>query len=304
MNAFDRRDLEVALRYNLPSFIQRSFQTVVPAAEYLDNWHIDAMAWHLQQCLDGRIKRLIITVPPRNLKSICASVAFPAWVLGRDPTRRIICASYANDLTAKHARDCRAVMESPWYRSLFPRTRLNPKKSAELEFETTRQGYRYGTSTGGALTGRGGNFLIIDDPIKPADAMSVLRREFVKQWFDITVYSRLDSKKDDVIIILMQRVHVDDLVGHILEKDAGWVHLDLPAIADAPQAVPIVARSARYCIRNANRWRSSIRSRPRWAARPFRRSTSSARCRSKATWSNGRGSGSTPIRRRMITTAG
>ncbi|MCH9000184.1 MAG: phage terminase large subunit [Proteobacteria bacterium] len=239
MNAFDRRDLEVALRYNLPSFIQRSFQTVVPAAEYLDNWHIDAMAWHLQQCLDGRIKRLIITVPPRNLKSICASVAFPAWVLGRDPTRRIICASYANDLTAKHARDCRAVMESPWYRSLFPRTRLNPKKCAELEFETTRQGYRYGTSTGGALTGRGGNFLIIDDPIKPADAMSVLRREFVKQWFDITVYSRLDSKKDDVIIILMQRVHVDDLVGHILEKDAGWVHLDLPAIADAPQAVPI-----------------------------------------------------------------
>ncbi len=239
MNEFDRRDLEVVLRHDLVSFIQRSFQTIVPAAEYQQNWHIDAIAWHLRQCVDGGIKRLIITVPPRNLKSICASVAFPAWVLGRDPTRRIICASYANELTAKHARDCRMVMESDWYRSVFPRTRFNPKKSAELEFETTRQGYRYGTSLGGALTGRGGNFVIIDDPIKPADAMSDVRRETVKQWFDGTLYSRLDSKKDDVIIIVMQRVHVDDLVGHVLDKDASWVHLDLPAIADAAQSIPI-----------------------------------------------------------------
>jgi predicted phage terminase large subunit-like protein len=239
MNEFNRHDLEAVLRYDLASFIQRSFQTIVPAADYQDNWHIDAIAWHLRQCLDGEIKRLIITLPPRNLKSICASVAFPAWVLGRDPTRRVICASYANELNAKHARDCRTVMESAWYRSVFPGTRLNPKKSAELEFETTQQGYRYGTSLGGALTGRGGNFVIVDDPIKPGDAMSDVRRESVKQWFDSTLYSRLDSKKDDVIIIVMQRVHVDDLVGHLLEKEAGWVHLDLPAIADAAQAVPI-----------------------------------------------------------------
>jgi len=239
MNECNRHDLDAVLRNDLASFIQRSFQTIVPAAEYQDNWHIEAIAWHLQQCLDGQIKRLIITLPPRNLKSICASVAFPAFVLGRDPTRRIICASYANELTAKHARDCRTVMESAWYRSVFPRTRLNPKKSAELDFETTRQGYRYGTSLGGALTGRGGNFVIVDDPIKPGDALSDVKRESVKQWFDGTLYSRLDSKKDDVIIIVMQRVHVDDLVGHLLEKDAGRVHLDLPAIADAAQAVPI-----------------------------------------------------------------
>ena len=239
MNGVDRRDLEVVLRNDLASFIQRSFQTVVPAADYQDNWHIDAIAWRLRQCFDGSIKRLIITLPPRNLKSICASVAFPAWVLGRDPSRRIICASYANELTAKHARDCKAVMESAWYRSVFPGTRLNPKKSAELEFETTRKGYRYGTSLGGALTGRGGNFVIVDDPIKPGDAMSDVKRESVKQWFDGTLYTRLDSKQDDVIIIVMQRVHVDDLVGHLLDKNAGWVHLDLPAIADADQAVPI-----------------------------------------------------------------
>ena len=239
MKPDDRQLLHAALRFDLPSFIQRSFQTVAPGVGYLDNWHIPAIAYHLDQCLHGDIKRLIITLPPRNLKSICASVAFPAYVLGHDPTRRIICASYANELTSKHARDCRAVMESSWYREVFPKARLNPKKRAELEFETIRQGYRYGTSIEGALTGRGGNFLIVDDPIKPADAMSEPIRKKVKEWFDGTLYSRLDSKKDDVIIIVMQRVHVDDLVGHLLEKGGDWVHLDLPAIADQVHLIPI-----------------------------------------------------------------
>jgi predicted phage terminase large subunit-like protein len=167
-------------------------------------------------------------------------------MLGRDPTVRIICASYANELTSKHARDCRAVMGSEWYRSLFPQTRLNPKKSAELEFETTRQGFRYGTSLGGALTGRGGNFLIIDDPIKPADAMSEVRRKQVKEWFDGTLLSRLDSKRNDVIVIVMQRVHVDDLVGHVLEKGSDWVHLDLPAIALEDGIIPIGPESVHH----------------------------------------------------------
>ena len=85
----------------------------------------------------GEIKRLIILMPPRNLKSICASVAFPAWLLGRDPTRKIICVSYTTELAAKHARDCRAVMNAAWYQSLFPSTRIDPAKSAETEFMTT-----------------------------------------------------------------------------------------------------------------------------------------------------------------------
>lgn len=179
MTGINRTDLEAVLRYDLVSFIQRVFQTVDSAPTYMHNWHIEAIAWHLQQCFNGRIKRLIITMPPRNLKSICASVAYPAWILGRDPSRRIICASYAHELTEKHARDCRSIMESNWYKSTFPRTRLNPKKSAVTEFQTTRHGFRYGTSLGGALTGRGGNFIIIDDPIKSADAMSDVKRESV-----------------------------------------------------------------------------------------------------------------------------
>ena len=177
------------------------------------------------------IKRLIITLPPRSLKSICASVAFPAWALGHDPTLKIICASYAQDLAGKHARDSRTLMSAPFYRSCFPRTRLNPSKLAEEEFETTAGGYRLSTSVGGTLTGRGGGILILDDAIKPQDANSTLRRQSANQWYDSTFYSRLDNKKHDVIIIVAQRVHVDDIVAHVSDKER-WVHISLPAIAE------------------------------------------------------------------------
>ena len=97
---YSRRDLDTVLRNDLASFIQYTAQTVSPGERYRDNWHIACVAWHLEQCLKGNIKRLIITLPPRHLKSICASVAFPAWALGRDPTRKFICVSYSHDLAA------------------------------------------------------------------------------------------------------------------------------------------------------------------------------------------------------------
>src|SRR6185503_3871556 len=128
----------------------------------------------------GETKRLIITVPPRSLKSICASVAFPAFVLGHDPSRRIICVSYSEILARKHANDFRAVMRSPVYQHLFPQTRISQTKDTELEVMTTERGYRYATSVGGTLTGRGGNLLVVDDPMKPQDAQSVLARDNIK----------------------------------------------------------------------------------------------------------------------------
>jgi predicted phage terminase large subunit-like protein len=238
MSNLDRRDLEIVLRHDLVSFIQRSFQTVAPAQVYRHNWHIEAIAWHLERCLAGDIKRLIITVPPRHLKSICASVAVPAWALGRDPALRIIAASYSAGLARKHAVDCRAVMEADWYHRTFPRTHIHPDKNTELEVMTTHQGFRLATSVGGTLTGRGGNLILIDDPMKPEEAMSESSREAAKRWYDGTLYSRLDDKAEDSIVIIMQRLHVDDLVGHVLEQEP-WVHLDLPAIAEAPQRVQV-----------------------------------------------------------------
>jgi predicted phage terminase large subunit-like protein len=239
VNAGDRAILEAVLRNDLTAFTQRCFQTIVPGQRFLPNWHIEAIAHELERIRRREIRRLIVTLPPRNLKSICASVAFPAFVLGHDPAVRIVCASYSQDLTAKHARDCRVVMESAWYRQVFPRTRIDPRKNTEAEFETTARGYRLGTSVGGTLTGRGGNLIIIDDPLKPAEAMSETKRAAVSEWYDTTLSSRLDSKTGDAIVLIMQRLHVDDLVGHVLEKGPAWTHLNLPAIADSPQDVEL-----------------------------------------------------------------
>ena len=130
---------------------------MAPGQQFLPNWHLEAIAYHLTLCMTGQIRRLIISIPPRNLKSICASVAFPAFVLGHHPSARIIGASYSQELAAKHARDCRAVMEAPWYQAIFAAARLDRRKMSEAEFATTAKGYRLATSVGGTLTGRGGN---------------------------------------------------------------------------------------------------------------------------------------------------
>ena len=123
MTIYSQEVLNALLRSRFPEFTKKSFQVVSPSDTLLWNWHLDVITDYLERCARGEIKRLIITVPPRSLKSICASVAFPAWVLGQDPSRRIVCASYSGDLSSKLARDCRAVMETPWSRQLFPHTR-------------------------------------------------------------------------------------------------------------------------------------------------------------------------------------
>ncbi len=230
--------LDALLREDFPSFVQKSFCTVASGQTYQHIWHIEVLAWHLVQIYRGDLKRLIITLPPRHLKSICCSVAYPAWILGHDPTHRIVTVSHSADLAAKHARDCRLIMSSPWYRRIFLKTRIDPKKNTELEFLTTRQGYRFSTSVGGPLTGRGGNLIILDDPLKADDALSDAKRDAVNEFFDAALYSRLDNKAQDRIVLIMQRLHVDDLVGHVLEQE-DWVHVNIPAIAEENQRLQI-----------------------------------------------------------------
>jgi len=226
------------LRSDLYSFIRAVFPIVSPGAAFVPNWHLEAIAYQLTRVLRGEVQRLIITVPPRSLKSICASVAFPAYILGHDPRRRIICVSYAEGLARKHATDCRAVMRSTLYSRLFSHTRISSTKDTELEFATTRGGNRLATSVGGTLTGRGGNLIVIDDPMKPQDAASELSRESTKQWYANTLLTRLDNKTKDAIVVVMQRLHVDDLVGHLLEQER-WEHLNLPAIAQCEQSIAL-----------------------------------------------------------------
>ena len=182
------------LRNDLSLFIHRTFKTVNPGERYLANWHIDAIAYHIEQCLKGDIKRLVITLPPRSLKSIITSVALPAYALGKDPSLQIVCASYSQNLANKHARDNLAVMQSDWYQRCFPKTRLHPKKQSESEFMTTRHGMRFSTSVGGTLTGRGGSLIIIDDPAKADEALSDTTRQNCIDWYRNTLSSRLNNK--------------------------------------------------------------------------------------------------------------
>jgi predicted phage terminase large subunit-like protein len=217
---------------------EQSFGTLNPGQRYSDNYHVEAMAYRLEQCFAGKLKRLIITIPPRHLKSQLVSVVFPAWVLGRDPTRRIIHVTYAGPLSDDLTRQTRMLVETPWYSATFPL--LTFKSSTGCELVTTKGGYRYGTSTGGTLTGRGGNIIIIDDPLRADDDTSARAREDVIEWYRTSLVTRLDNPQDGVIIIVMQRLHELDLVGYLLETEPGqWTHLNLPAIADADELIPI-----------------------------------------------------------------
>ena len=155
---------------------------------------------------EGRTRRLIISVPPRHLKSHLASVAFPAWCLGHDPSVQIVCASYAQDLADKLSRDCRRIVASDRYQRLFP-TRLSPRHQAVPEFETTAQGCRIATSVGGVLTGRGADIIIIDDLLKPEEALSQAQRQAVNEWYDHTLYSRLNDKLTGAIVLITHRPH-------------------------------------------------------------------------------------------------
>jgi predicted phage terminase large subunit-like protein len=220
--------LAALLRTELRYFVWKCFETIAPGERYDRNLVIDAIVYKLLQVRDGEISRLLINTPPRSLKSICTSVSYVAWLLGHDPTRRIIVASYSNELAAELHRQFRMVIDAAWYRALFPAMR--PAKDTDTELVTTAGGGRYATSVGGTLTGRGADLIVVDEPLKFEEAMSDVARNRVIDWFGGTLISRLNDKERDAIIVVMQRLHEDDLAGHLL-RQGKWCHLDLPAIA-------------------------------------------------------------------------
>lgn len=249
MTSHDRELLNAVLRNDFETFIQSCFETVNPGEQFEYNWHIAAIAHVLEQVRLGKITRLIINLPPRYLKSVIVSVAFPAFVLGHDPSRKIIAISYGNDLSLKFARDFRSVVTSRRYRCAFPQMRI--ARSVDDELETSGGGFRRATSVSGTLTGIGGNLIIIDDPQKALDAQSEARRESLNQWPANTLLSRLDNKKTDAIVLVQQRVHDNDLSGNFMQNSNGWYVLSLPAIAEADERIPI--GKGRYYLRKAGK---------------------------------------------------
>jgi hypothetical protein len=226
------------LRRDLAAFIRRAFCELNPQTRFQTAPYIELLAARLEDCRNGKIRRLIVNLPPRSLKSHSCSIAFVAWLLGHSPTIQIIAASYGQDLADKFARDTRTLMESDWYRALFA-TRLSARRAVS-DFTTTAGGTRMATSVGGVLTGRGADLIVIDDPLKPDEALSEVGRNSVNDWYDNTLLSRLNNKSTGCIIIVMQRLHQDDLVGHVLPQD-DWTVLSFPAIAEEGEQVPYIS---------------------------------------------------------------
>src|SRR5215470_12298454 len=168
--------------------------------------------------------------PDQNLSDLAVRAATSYRTKRTSVTIFALESSYGQELSDKLARDCRALMMSAFYKALFE-TRISADRNAVAEFETTDGGYRLSTSVGGVVTGRGADLIIVDDPMKADDALSDARRQSVNAWYDNTLRSRLNRQDEGAIIVVMQRLHADDLVAHLQETEH-WDLVLLPLIAE------------------------------------------------------------------------
>lgn len=230
--------LAAGLRQEFPLFLMRVFGDLhADAPPLVLAWYLKAICHSLVDACERPGARLVITVPPRHLKSVAASVALPAFLLGRDPSLRIMVATYSQDLARLHATHCRTIMQSAWYLKLFPGTRIADDGNRMLEIVTTKGGGRKAVSVGGSVTGHGADIVVVDDCLKADDARSEAKREEAKAWFTGTLATRLNSPGGGAIISISQRLHEYDLPALLLEK--GYEHLCLPAIAEKDEKIAI-----------------------------------------------------------------
>ena len=230
----DRADCEDSLY----KFLKNSWK-YIDSSEFTEGWPIEAVAEHLQAVADGEIKRLIVNIPPRCAKSSLTSVAFPAWVWLQPPQWnsptsgagvQFLHASYAQQLSLRDSVKCRRLIESPWYQRLWSdRFKLTGDQNTKTRFDNDRSGSRLSTSVGSALTGEGGNIIVVDDPNAAQEAFSEATIHSTIEWWDSALSTRLNDPKTGAFIVIQQRLGEEDLTGHIMSKDVGdWTHLCLP----------------------------------------------------------------------------
>lgn len=227
-------DDELAYR-SLNHFIRQLWPVVDPS-EFKNGWHLDTMSEHLEAVSRGEITRLIINIPPRHMKSLMVSVFWPAWTWLHNPSKQWLFASYAESLSIRDSVKCRRLIQSLAYQNLLMRYQpdfmLTGDQNTKIRFENNLGGYRLATSVGGALTGFGADFICADDAHNVVEGESETVRQGVLEWWDYAMSTRLNDPKTGAYVIIMQRLHEEDLTGHILAKDREnqeWSHLCLPA---------------------------------------------------------------------------
>jgi len=226
-------DRELA-RKSLAIYTRQAWHVVEPGNQYISGWHVDAICEHLEAATRGEIRNLIINIPPRHMKSLLTCVFWPTWVWTFRPESRWLFSSYGESLSIRDSLKCRRVIQSNWYQENWGDVfRLTGDQNSKIRFENDKTGYRLATGVGGLGTGDGGDFIICDDPIKAADAHSLAARESVTDWWDNTMSTRGNNPDRVVKIVIMQRLHEQDLTGHLLEKMKAdgqqYEHLCLPA---------------------------------------------------------------------------
>ncbi len=204
-------------RRRFRKFIEESWSTVRPSEKFLANWHIDAIAEHLQAVADRQIQYLLINVPPGHAKSICCAVQFPAWLWLKDPSYQLLCATYAHKLTVRDAVRSRDLVTSPWYRSTFsPDWTLKDDANEKDLYYNTKTGFRCSVSVTGQGTGHRGNGIIYDDILSRDQAQSDAERLRACEWVRQTMSSRRNDLSRDWEVAIGQRLHESDPYGEMI----------------------------------------------------------------------------------------
>jgi predicted phage terminase large subunit-like protein len=235
-------------RIPLKEFVRQSWPIIEPSRELQETWLVDLVIEYLTAVDMGQIKRLLINMQPRSLKSILVSVIWPDWSWTQKPWLRWIFASYSASLSTKHSLDRRRILESAWYLKHWGDVcRLEDDQNQKTEFQNTQRGLMASTSVGGSITGKGGSRIVIDDLINPQDAESKPLRETALDFYQRTLVTRLDDKETGSIVAVEQRTHNQDLSAHLL-KEMGWMHLKVPATAPS-RSVIVMPISGRKILR-------------------------------------------------------
>lgn len=227
-----RLERELGAR-SLYDFIQMAWPLVEPSRKFIEGWHLEAVCEHLEAALSGELTRLVINMPPGGMKSLACSVFFPAWAWSARPERKFIFASYADSVTKRDSLRCRNIIDSSWYKARWGHVfRARDNQWNIQKFSNDRGGFRMATTVSGQVTGEHADVQVVDDPIKPLEvsgslAVSATALEKVLLWWNETMSSRLVDFKTSSRIIIMQRLHANDLAGAMLRED-GYEHLMLP----------------------------------------------------------------------------
>lgn len=244
--------LREAARRNYRDFIRLSYEG--SRQRILWNWHIDFLADVMQAVALRQVKRVLVNIPPRHLKSTIISQLWHAWMIGRDdsPQSSLLSCGVAQALASRDSRRTLATLNSDWYKATFPRVQLN--RENEAEWETQGGAYRIAVGVGGTVTGRGADHVTFDDILKADSADSELVREDTNEWLGETLATRLNDPKLGTITGIMQRLHERDPTGYLLEQQKRfgadqWEHIVLPL--EAPKRTVVEFNFQVYQVREA-----------------------------------------------------